>query len=94
MNATTEALARDKEILIARCALTRLRLRLQVRDLRDSLGWKRTALALATTPAMRRIAFGIGLSIVGLGRAARMVLFASRVVLVAKLASSLIGRLK
>jgi hypothetical protein len=90
MNARLVPLASDKEVLLMRSALCRLQLRRGVQDLRDSLRWKRAAVAVATTPAMRRIVFGLAVSLAGLGRTAKMVMLAGRIVLVAKLAGSLI----
>jgi len=90
MNARPESLVPEKELLLMRSALCRLRLRRATHDLRSSLPWKRVALAAATAPAVRPIAFGIVLSLVGLRRVARGVIIASRIVFFAKLAGSLI----
>ncbi len=92
MNSTLEALARDREALLARSALCRLRLRRQTRGLRDALDWRRTPVAVMAMPAARRIAFGLALAFVGRARGARMILLATRVLLCAKLAFALIRR--
>lgn len=92
MNATLEALARDRESLLSRSALCRLRLRRQARGVRDSLDWRRTPVAVMAMPAARRIVFGLALSFVGRARGTRMIMLAGRIVLWAKLASALIGR--
>lgn len=91
MNAHLEMLAGDKEMLLLRSADCRLRLRGEAQYVRDSLHWRRAAVAAASSPATRQMAFGIVLSFVGLGRAARIVMLASRIVLYAKVASSLLG---
>lgn len=91
MNASHQALARDKEILVARSTLCRLRLAGQVQDVRDSLRWRRAAMAVAAAPGTRRIAFGVAVALLGLGRAARLITMAARVVVFAKLASALAG---
>lgn len=91
MNASLAAPAGEREILLARSAQCRMRLRGEARDLRDSLQWKRALVAAATTPSAHRIAFGLALSLAGLGRATRVVMLAGRVVLFARLAGSAIG---
>jgi hypothetical protein len=90
MSARPDNLVPEKELLLMRSALCRLRLRRATHDLRSSLPWKRVALAAATAPAVRPIAFGIVLSLVGLRRVARGVVIASRILFFAKLAGSLI----
>ena len=89
MNAHREDLARDREILVHRSQLVRLRLRRETRMLRDSLHWRRAAVAVATAPTARRIALGLVLSLAGAGRTARLVMIAGRIVLLAKLARAL-----
>lgn len=91
MNARLEALARERESLLARSTLCRLRLHRQARSVRDALYWKRAAIAVAVAPATRRIAFGVALSLAGLSRVTRVMALATRVVIYAKLASSIIG---
>jgi hypothetical protein len=91
MNATLEMLAREKEQLLARSTLCRLRLHRQARGVRHSLYWKRALVAAAAAPTTRRVAFGVALSLVGLSRVTRMIVVAGRIVIYAKLASSVIG---
>ena len=86
MNARLELLAGEREMLLMRSALCRLRLHRATHELRDSLHWKRASVAGTAVPAIRRIAFGLAVSLVGVGRTARMVLLAGRIVLFAKLA--------
>lgn len=86
------SLAREKELLLARSALCRVRLRQQSSALRDSLRWRPMAIAAAASPGARGALLGIALSIPALARAARFVARAVRIVVVAKLAFSLIGR--
>ena len=90
MNARLESLASEKETLLMRSALCRLRLRRATHNLRDSLHWKRASVAVANVPAIRRIAFGLAVSLAGFGRTARMVMLAGRIVLFAKLARSVV----
>jgi hypothetical protein len=91
MNARLDRLARDKEILLARSALCRMHLRREGNSLRESLQWKRAAVAAAKSPATRRIAVGLAVACLGLSRVARAVAVAGGIVLVAKLAVAAIG---
>ena len=91
MNARLGRLARDKEILLARSALSRLHLRRDLHSLRESLQWKRAAVAAATSPAARRIALGLAVACLGLSRTARVVAVAGGIVLLAKLAVATVG---
>jgi len=86
-------LSRDKDILLQRSALCRLRLRRQTRALRDSLQWQRVAVAATVAPTVRRIALGVALSFFGLARIARIVVLAGRIVLFVKLARLVTGLL-
>jgi len=91
MSARLEVLAREKELLLMRSALCRLQLRRRANDVRASLPWNRAALAVATAPAFGRLALGLVLSLAGVGRTARFVALAGRVILLAKLAGPVIA---
>ena len=91
MSTRLEALAGEKSLLLARSALCRLRLRRATHELRVSLSWRRASIAAATASVMPPIAFGLALSFVGFGRAARLLKLAARIVVVAKLARLAIG---
>ena len=91
MSARLEVLAREKELLLMRSALCRLQLRRRANDARASLPWNRAAIAVATAPAIGRLALGIALSVAGIGRTTRMVMLAGRIVLLAKLAGPVIA---
>jgi hypothetical protein len=91
MSAPLEVLPLDKESLLARSALCRLRLRRDGHELRHALHWKRVAMGVAAAPDTRRIVLGLAFSLVGFARAARVVLLAGRIIVVAKLAASFIA---
>lgn len=91
MNPERDILAQRKEILLKRSALCRLRLRGRMHDLHASLPWNRACVAAAISPPMRQLVFGVALSLVGIGRATRLLMLAGRVVLIARLARSVIG---
>jgi hypothetical protein len=90
MNARREALAREKQGLLMRSALCRLRLRRETHMLRAQANWKRALAVSAAAPAVREVAFGLAVSLVGIGRSARLLMLATRVLFVAKLARAAI----
>jgi hypothetical protein len=94
MSARLEVLAREKELLLMRSALCRLRLRRRANDARASLPWNRAALAVATAPTIGRLALGPALSLAGVGRITRLVVLAGRIVLLAKLAVPVIAYMR
>ena len=91
MSARSEADARAKDLLLMRSALCRLRLRRERATLRNALSWRRAAIAASHSPAVGRIGFGIALSLVGLGRSARLLMLAGRVLLFARAAQAAVG---
>ncbi len=91
MSARLEGLALERELLVARSALDRLRLRRGSQVLRDSLSWRGVAVTAATTPPARRLAFDLALSFVGVRRATRAVVLASRALSLARFVRALAG---
>ena len=94
MNAHLEALALERRELLDRSALCRLRLRREVFAVRGALDWKRASVAIVAVPALGTIAWSVAMSLIGVGRAARMLALAGRVVLLAKLARAAIVYLR
>jgi hypothetical protein len=78
-------LASRRELLLQRSQLMRLQLRREGRVVRESLRWQRTAATVVAAPAMRRLAFGMALSVLGAGRAFRIVTTVGRIVLAIQL---------
>jgi hypothetical protein len=91
VNDRLETLAAERRYLVERSALCRLRLRRDVYAVRGAVSWNRVPAALATTPALRTMVGSLALSLLGTGRAGRLLLFAGRAILVAKLARMAIG---
>jgi hypothetical protein len=89
MSTRLESLERQKRDLLDRSALCRVHLRREARALRGPLTLARAS--VATAPAARMIAWSVALSSLGVGRTARLLLLAARVLLVAKLARAAIG---
>ena len=90
MSGGREALARDKQQLLAGSALCRMRLRRQAYGVRESLRWRRVAARAVAAPLGYRVAYGLFVSWAGRPRAARMIHFAGRIVALARLASLVI----
>ena len=91
MNTRLEVLARQREHLVERSALCRLRLRRDAFAVRSAVSWNGLPVALAAVPAARTIAWSAAISLLGAGRAGRVLLFVSRALLVAKLARAALG---
>ena len=91
MSAALETLALEKKLLLAQSSLCRLQLRRRSLDLRQSLPWNRAPVIVRATPALRWIGFGLFSSLAGLDRTARMIRFADRLLLFARLAGSVIA---
>ena len=91
MNARVESLAHEKQALLMRSALCRLRLRREAHMLRAQLSWKRALAATVAAPEMREVAFGLAVSLAGLGRTARVLMLATRVLFITKLVRVAIG---
>lgn len=91
MSDRLEVLALERQLLVARSGLCRLKLRSRSRALRDSLSWRTTAVAVATTPQAGRVAFDLALAIVGVRRAQRTILLAGRALALARLVRSLVA---
>ena len=91
MSATLETLAIRRQYLVERSALCRARLREDASAVREAVSWKQVPGAIAAAPAARAMAWSLALSVLGTGRAGRILLYASRAILVAKLARVAIG---
>jgi hypothetical protein len=91
VSARLETLAFERRQLQDRSALYRLRLRRDAVAVRSALSWNPAPAALATSPMLRTVAWSLAMSLLGVGRAARVLLIAGRVILAAKLARAAIG---
>ena len=91
MNDSLEVLADRRRLLVERSALCRLRLRQDACAVREAVSWKHVPAGLAAAPAVRTIAWSLALSVLGTGRAGRLLLYASRAILVAKLVRAAVG---
>lgn len=91
MSTRLDALAREKEMLLARSALCRLRLQQRAGEARAALPWTRAAGPVASAPTLARTVFRIALLVAGAGRTSRLVTLAGRIVMAAKLARPVIA---
>lgn len=91
MSDRLEVLALERQLLVARSRLCRLKLRSGSQALRDSLSWRKAAVAAAATPAAGWLAFDLALSFLGARRAALAIVFASRALSAARTVHALAG---
>ena len=91
MSMQLATIASDKEILLERSALYRLRLRHQVHNLRAPFRTNPAGTAAVRAPMINRMVLGAAISFAGFARTARFVRLAGRIVLVAKLARAVIA---
>ena len=89
MSDRLEVLALERQLLVARSQLCRLKLRSRSKTLGNSLSWRNAAVAVATTPQAGRVAFDLALALVGVRRVAGTVLLVGRLLALARLARSL-----
>ena len=91
MSARAEAVAKERDLLLQRSALCRLRLLRGVGGLRNAVSWRRLEVAGHAASVARRAGFVLVLSLLGLARGARFIATAGRVLLVARAAQVAIG---
>lgn len=91
MNTKLEIFARQRQHLVERSALCRVRLRRDVLEVRGAVGWTLVPEVLARAPAARTLAWTLAISLLGTGRAGRVLLFAGRALLVSRIACAAIG---
>lgn len=89
MSGRDDILALQKEVLLARSALCRLRIHHDALQLREGLTFARAGTALAGSAPLREIALGLAATGFGGGRVARFVALAGRAVVIARLALAL-----
>lgn len=88
MNSPRELLALRKEVLVARASLQRLKVGHELEALREGMRWPRAVAAIATSPPVRSLLFGLLLLVVGRGRVARLVRLGAGAVALAKVAGA------
>lgn len=91
MNKSFENLVLRKQLLQARSALYRLRMRHEINAVNDTLSWARAAV---TALPVRSAVLGLALVGVSHGRLARLLTLAARMLLLARLASIAVNLLR
>ena len=86
MSERDDVLALQKEVLLARSALCRLRIRRDALHVRQGLSFARAGTALAGSAPVREFVLGLLATGLGGGRVARFIAMAGRVVVIARLA--------
>ena len=94
MSDSTELLALQKEVLLARSSLGRLRIRRDMGRMRESLSFGAIAPGIAASGPARELALGLLLSGLGGRRVSRVVAFAGRALIVARIALAALGMLR
>lgn len=90
MSPRAEAVKKERDALLMRSALCRLRLHRGAIEARSYTAW-RPASAARTPSATARLGFRLALSLVGVTRGARLIGLASRVVRLARVAGAVAG---
>ena len=83
-----------KRLLLARSALYRLKLRHEAGALRASLSWRQAAVTVASSSTAQSAGFDLALEALGPGRMARWLAFASRALMVARIAGIVLSALR
>lgn len=94
MSDRLELLALERQLLVARSGLCRLRLRSRSMAVRRALSWPQAAAAAAATPAASRAVFDVAVAIAGTRRAERAVRLAGRALAIARFAWALAATLR
>jgi hypothetical protein len=94
MNRQTEELALRKQLLVARSALCRLKIRREAGALREGLTWRNAATAVANSSPARAAAFDLVLEGLGRDRMSRALAFASRALMVARITRMVLSLLR
>lgn len=84
MDSRNEELDLRKQLLVARSSLYRLKIRHEAGALLESLSWRHAAGAVASSQPARSAAFLLALEGLGESRMARLLVFARRVLMVAR----------
>jgi len=94
MSRPDEELALHKDLLVARSSLCRLKIRHEVGVLRGSLSWHHAAMDVASSSPARTAIFLLALGGMGRERMARLLAFASRALMVARLTGVVMSLLR
>jgi len=94
MNKSLENLALRKQLLQARSALCRLRIRHEINTLHDSLSWTRAGVMAVKALPLRSALFGLVLSSVSHGRLSRLLALAARTLFLVRLARTALSLLQ
>ena len=91
MSLRAEAVARERDALLLRSALCRLRLLRGAAGLRNAVSWRRVEIVAHAATAGRRAGFVVLLALLGVARGTRFIAAAGRALLVARAAQVAIG---
>jgi len=91
VSARAEAVARERDALLLRSALCRLRLLRGAAGVRNAVSWRRVEIAAHAATTGRRVGFVVLLSLLGVARGTRFIAAAGRALLIARAAQVAIG---
>lgn len=94
MSKQTELLALQREVLLARSSLCRLKIQRDAIRLRQSVSLRQVGTAIAGSAPTRELVLGLLLSGLGGSRVSRVIAFASRGLVIARIALAAIGMLR
>ena len=94
MSKQTELLALQREVLLARSSLCRLKIQRDAIRLRQSVSLRQVGTAIAGSAPTRQLVLGLLLSRLGGRRVSRVVAFASGALAVARIALAALGMLR
>jgi hypothetical protein len=94
MNPSAELLALQKDVLLARSSLCRLKIRRDVARVRESVSIGHVGTAIAGSAPARELLLGLLFSGIGGRRVSRVIAFASRALVIARVALAAFGMLR
>ena len=94
MSKALDNLALKKQLLQARSTLYRLRIRRDLREMTNALDWAQAGVGVAASLPVRSGLFRLALQAMGEGRIARVVRFASRAILFARITGVVVAMLR
>lgn len=94
MNPSAELLALQREVLVARSSLCRLKIRRDAARVRESVSIGHVGTAIAGSAPARELVLGLMLSGLGGRRVSRAIAFASRALVLARIALAVFGMVR
>ena len=94
MSKALDNLALKKQLLQARSSLYRLRIRRDIMEMTSALDWMQTGAGVVASLPVRSGLLSLAMQAMGQGRIARVIRFASRVILFARITGVVVAMLR